>query len=620
MSKRAREESNSDDANKKTKLESCAPIFTRQDAIKYMQDKEQKQQRSIFSNGLRNNTVKQLQEIAKSYGLSKTGTKATITSKIVEYKIQRKLQEKSEVDVDRVEKLTKFIAQYETLKESEIFPRDLNTLTIHIPLKSFGRQDHSSLFQQQYSFIKLYQNLEQIVSDGNVNSGDIIFVPPGLHILGYYDLHGKTIELIGMDSNTTNTVIQGVRTYKERKKLLKSYNCILSVSNCNLRLHNLSFMTGPVNRKVESSFISIRNSLFEVSYCRFDKMINAMDVGSSYSIIHHSLFTRMATCAIRLHQTHTTIIDQNQITNCCSGISEVFSYDVAVLQADENEWTKHNSVGVIHCTIKKSHENSFMLILRGNQIHDNEASAVTFKTGGAPPLLNEQIITDTNVIEVNDDNSSAVARLTNSVSRVYICDSPEEKWNGNQDCSTAVNVRYVSSRSDAIDYKDIVQKLSSSSYLSNSQTQYPLYQVRPASAVTNIYKMPSILNAPLDESRFPKVAEIETCSVYHYKELKEEVGYNTQTIYIVLKKNIVVQTSSWEGHLGDKAGTCYICNSALYQAWSQGLFKLCCDTIGPVKNTMKEYLNQVKDGKWRDDEFGICENGHIGVYMMCVTY
>jgi hypothetical protein len=627
--KRSRGVNNNDDVNKKMKHASThynEQLFTREDVIKY-RDTQSNKQRQELTKEMNNQTIQQLQQVAKNLGLKMSGTRSEIISQIVEYKVLRR-QRTEKVNSERIEELIQFISQYETLKESELYPRDLATLTIHIPLNTFDGKDYSKdsvLSKKQYSFIKFYKKLKEIVSyenDSNIQNGDIIFIPPGIHTVGIYDIYYKSIEMIGMDNDNRKNLIKDVSSCQERSDILEECDddrgAVLQIINSHSRFHNLSFTTGPVDNKVDSIFLFASSALLEVSKCRFERLFNPLYMKDTYLILHHCMFNQIASCAISLYEPQVIIIDQNEMTNCCLGADIVFGENIEVVSAEDDLLQKH-AVGVIHCAERFK---NLLLVMRGNSIHDNAGSEVTLKSDFYTPLLQKQKDNDQNVIVISDDNYYSLNSFKDNVNSIYICNYPVEKWERNQMCTTAVNTLEVSNVLNASDYQKAIQ-VSVKSRLSHlSQEKYLIYQVRSEENKNDSdqYYFPEDLNCLNMIADLPKVTEFDDCTLYFDSRYKYR-GDGVEIFYIMLKKQIVVYASN--NPLDRESSTkCSICNSILHNSHSE-LKKFCDRMIDDVLLKIEEYLETLRyeslDGgeiEWsNEDGFRICENGHIQVLM-----
>jgi hypothetical protein len=583
--------------------------------------------------------LKDLQQMSTQLGLSKTGSKYQLAERILKHKqnsipppvsdfsyylSKSKYESLQHADSDpiRERQVSIFLSQYPNLKESEIYPRNLSTLTIHIPMftnngECFG-SNLPTLFQST-SFIKFYTSLKDIVSNQNskhINDGDIILVSPGIHTLEEFTL-ANSIEFIGIDSDNSSTIIQ----LHENTSLYKRETGAIRFRDCHCRFHGITFIIEPSRFKVKESCFNVGSSILEISKCRFDTMICAIEATRSHLIVTECKFSRMAECALKLNQAKTVVVDRNEMTKCCVGLTEVFSgkvrmgYDGDCLSTG---FRTRNNMGVIHHADESTKD--LLLILRGNNIHDNEGSEVTFVTALYPPTLQEQHNPSIRIF--SDQLTEAKAELNKDRSHVYIMNNPKEIWANNMVCNNAVLSGNLSSRSGG-EINQIASDLQLHKYdeWNSNSNQYSVYKLRStleciANDLKTQYLLPpdnTLLSIVPDSMIFTKVTELDDCVLYH----KKESSTTMQAFAVVSKKQYLIQTKDDPFHnysrhfqkcdiCGSDETSCYD-NNQSFENYIQYMVRI----VNPAMHSYQKNQDQSQNDWMEYGEIKICRNGHI---------
>jgi hypothetical protein len=658
--KRTRDHNQHDSNSKKVKLSNSTneqPIFTREDFIllnrlkqeklrkKQMED-YRKHQIQLVQENMRKELfhlgVNELRQLASDHGLLRTNKmlKSNLVDSIVRVRMEQHPPQINPefyipplipmdymscgmlLDPIRERQINQFITMFDTLKESIVIPkRCLSTITIHVPSHlSDGNtiiaacSSTMSLFNPAFNrFIKFYNQLRDIVSSTNlknINNGDIILIPPGTHVIESYGIESKSIEMIGLNSNA---IIQCEQcSYDEDE-----YPTLLQVSNTQSRFHCLLFAVGSFTDRIEHSFIRVRSSFVEISNCRFERMINAINAYDSEILVTNCVFTSLAASALELYRPQTTILDGNEMTKCCLGVEGLFNGTVKEnIEGDElsSGFCSKHSMGVIQ--VFGNDNINLVLVLRGNNIHDNEGCEVTFTTELVPPLWHE------NTIIISNESNELRLEYYTDIRRVYIMKDPEQMWERNKVCCNVVYKDDVESRSGASNYSQIMEMLKKPTESSQDQNpkSYPIYLLRAADEQCSgieifIPEDVSMLNHVPDPSRFTFVVEDDDFKVYYYHSIDV---MSIAQFYFLLDRRILLTMS--QNPFENAIDTCVLCGEKSRDLkFNKELLEYCETIIALSSSIMINYLDMKlkRNYNWRDTErYSICRNGHIRVMLI----
>jgi hypothetical protein len=662
--KRTIRESENTPSSKKTKLDGdtgYSSIISNEEVIqlknkRFLKVKEQNRQRdnyynrSVYSHQINHQLMlNELKDIARNLGIDTTGTKQQLIDRVIEFKIQQQQPPpvlntaSTSIDSTREQEVSQFISLYPSLKQSETYSRNLTSLIIHIPLQtvdgSLYTEDRNLL--QSHSFVKYYNEFKDILFD-NVNDGDIVLLPPGIHTVGNCSV-SKSIELIGMDIDNTRTIIQSCQkksTSSDDFRFSSAndssdedaeeyYEYVIGVTHSHCRLHCLTFRTGQHESRIHQTFLGAYTSVMEVSCCTFEKVSVGIYGSDSDLLVTSCTFRQLASSAVRLYKPQLTIIDQNEMSQCCLGVSDLFGNEID----DDDDlddcsygFKSRNTMAVIHGTQEYSNHFStcdnaleyHVLILRGNYIHDNAGSVVGFETKKCVPLLSKQA--NSNVQIISDHRIEVATKLKQIVQGMYIMNTPEEKWEGNVDGVHSVDVEHLSARSDATNYQQVTNLLRRNDATSSTETTgiYPVYILRsehPVKRKKHKCMIPediSLVNVTPDPSKFSLVKQFDDYTLYHLKN-----SVYVRIFQIVFKKQMLIESVEEHNFCSGTGSKCEFCGEVEFDlSDNKYLSQFIESIVKKFRSTMTNYLDDItgKYCNWIDDGgHTMCINGHIRI-------